>query len=604
MAALLLTMITATTAHADNWDEVLQSTDYYKGVGRGKTAEEARQQALKELTENIVVHVKSSFDGLTDETHRAGTIEHSERVQSCVQSYSQSTLFNVQTMQRGAEPAIAVLAYMHKSEMQKVYKERIDRALSMVDIADGRLQQRHVDMALQYYYYAYSLVRSLPMPSEAKDQQGRLLVDLLPLRIRQVLSDVSVTLERRDGDNVDLLFTYQGQPVSTLDFTYNDGRNSGIDSRAKDGRGAMEMVSGHQSEYYHIDIRYDYSSQARGDQLMESVMGVTPHRAFPEAQHRIKAQDSATQPSKDMRKAQEQAGVKLSATKTQAPADTTPHAAIMARITHAIRQRQYTQVLDAFTPEGLHRFNSLISYGRGRIVGTPRIQFFRGLGGHVVARGLQMAFSFSQGTKKNFVEDVVFTIDSLGMIDNVTFGLGQVAENDILCKHPDWNEDTRELLMEFLENYKTAYCLKDYDYIKNVFADDAIIIVGNVVRKKTGGTPAGERPVTLEGQETIKYNRYDKDGYLHKLRQTFKQNEMINLRFSQNDIQMLDKYKNEEIFGITIGQEYNSTHYADKGYLFLLVNMTNHDEPQIKIRTWQPNEVDMSKVFNSGYFYE
>ena len=43
-----------------------------------------------------------------------------------------------------------------------------------------------------------------------------------------------------------------------------------------------------------------------------------------------------------------------------------------------------------------------------------------------------------------------------------------------------------------------------------------------------------------------------------------------------------------------IGQEYNSTTYADKGYLFLLVDMTDHDAPQIKIRTWQPNEVEQS----------
>ena len=43
--------------------------------------------------------------------------------------------------------------------------------------------------------------------------------------------------------------------------------------------------------------------------------------------------------------------------------------------------------------------------------------------------------------------------------------------------------------------------------------------------------------------------------------------------------------------------------YADKGFLFLLVNMTDHDSPQIKVRTWQPNEVDMKKIYNAGYFY-
>ena len=39
------------------------------------------------------------------------------------------------------------------------------------------------------------------------------------------------------------------------------------------------------------------------------------------------------------------------------------------------------------------------------------------------------------------------------------------------------------------------------------------------------------------------------------------------------------------------------------GYLFLMVDMTNPDEPLIKVRTWQPNEVDINKLYNAGDFY-
>ena len=31
--------------------------------------------------------------------------------------------------------------------------------------------------------------------------------------------------------------------------------------------------------------------------------------------------------------------------------------------------------------------------------------------------------------------------------------------------------------------------------------------------------------------------------------------------------------------------------------------MTDHDAPQIKIRTWQPHEVAMDKLYNAGDFY-
>ena len=142
------------------------------------------------------------------------------------------------------------------------------------------------------------------------------------------------------------------------------------------------------------------------------------------------------------------------------------------------------------------------------------------------------------------------------------------------------------------------------DYIRNIFADDAVIIVGNVARRSNRTIEANERNISLRGQEVIHYNRYTKDQYLANLERCFHNNEFVNLRFSHNDVQWLEKYENEEIYAIQIGQEYNSSTYADKGYLFLLVDMTNHDEPQIKIRTWQPNEVAMEKLYNAGDFYK
>jgi len=158
--------------------------------------------------------------------------------------------------------------------------------------------------------------------------------------------------------------------------------------------------------------------------------------------------------------------------------------------------------------------------------------------------------------------------------------------------------------MEFMESYKTAYCLKRLDYIRNIFADDAVIIVGNVAKRRTPQLEdSNRRSISEEGQGVIYYNRYSKDQYLKNLERCFQRNEFINIRFSNNDIQWLEKYDKEELFAIQIGQEYNSTTYADKGYLFLLVDMTDHDAPQIKIRTWQPHEVAMDKLYNAGDFY-
>ena len=46
----------------------------------------------------------------------------------------------------------------------------------------------------------------------------------------------------------------------------------------------------------------------------------------------------------------------------------------------------------------------------------------------------------------------------------------------------------------------------------------------------------------------------------------------------------------EEIYGIQIRQLYASNSYADEGYLFLVVDLRNPDDPIIHVRVWQPDK--------------
>lgn len=393
--------------------------------------------------------------------------------------------------------------------------------------------------------------------------------------------------------------------VSSLEYTYNDGRAM-CQGTAKDGRGMMEMIPNYETSIYHLNIEYEYKGQARGDNEMQSVLDVISKKVFPKAE--VKVAGKSTTTAKPRHDGQDKTGVNLKPQQSQVVADASQQAEVISKVIDAIQRKAYSNANSYFTLDGLEMYNKLIAYGTGRVVGTPNIKFFKSANGNTVARGLQMSFSFTSGTKKTFVEDVAFTLNKENKIDCVAFGLGQIAENDILCRHaPGWSDETRELLMEFLESYKTAYCLKRIDYIREIFADDAVIIIGNVAKRRTAPGSHQERAISLEGQEHITYNRYTKDEYLKNLEHCFRRNEFINIRFTNNDIQWLEKYKNHpdtrELFAIQIGQEYNSTSYGDKGYLFLLVNLTDHDQPQIKIRTWQPNEIDMSKVYNAGDFY-
>ena len=139
------------------------------------------------------------------------------------------------------------------------------------------------------------------------------------------------------------------------------------------------------------------------------------------------------------------------------------------------------------------------------------------------------------------------------------------------------------VIATFLENYKTAFALKRLDYIKSIFDDDAIIIVGHVTkpaRKQGDGT-------SYVDNQLVKYTRHDKQSYLASLEKSFKSNEFINIRFTDNEV--VKQGKGGDTFGIQIHQDYYSTNYGDTGYLFLIVDLNEIDAPCIKVRTWQPN---------------
>lgn len=601
LAAIILHLTGTLSLCAQNWDHIRTSGEYYYGIGTGADLQVATSMAVNELSSSIATHVSSTFDQRYISKDSNGKLDYTEVVASCVKTYSQSSLTNLKTWVVDGSKNNEVRVYVERSEVKKMFDQRVEKAKDMIQMAGEELESGHIDMALEYYYWAYCLVRAVQYPNTIKDSKGHILVNWLQKQINDILSGVTVKYDRREGDEVDLFFYYKDKPVSSLIFTYNDGRQW-CEGTAKDGRGMIEMAPGYQTDTYHIAVEYEFKGQTLGDAEMRTIMQSIVKENFLHVEHHILAKEVPGKASDEPKIDTRLAGVKLAPSQAMIQTESSDCAEILAKVTEAIRTRNYVSAERYFTVDGRNRFRTLVRYGTGRIVGTPNVVFFKSANGNTVARGMQMAFTFGGKVKKTFVEDVVFTFDKDKRIDNVAFGLGQVAENDILCRENKWHPGTREMLMEFLENYKTAYCMKDSNYISTVFADDAVIIVGKVARVNRS-SQVGERPVSLEGQQTITYNKYDKQTYLKNLKRTFQRNEFINIRFTNNDIQWLEKYKDEELYAIQIGQEYSSSTYADKGYLFLLVNMTDHDNPQIKIRTWQPNEIDKESIYHSGHFY-
>ena len=172
-----------------------------------------------------------------------------------------------------------------------------------------------------------------------------------------------------------------------------------------------------------------------------------------------------------------------------------------------------------------------------------------------------------------------------------------------------WSDYMKMVMVTFLENYKTAFALKRLDFIETMFDDDAVIIVGHVV-KKASVKREGDAQI-IENKEHVTYVRKTKAEYMAQLKRCFASSQFINIRFANTDVGAVDVGK--DTYGIQLRQEYFSSSYGDVGYLYLMVDFLNPDEPVIKVRTWQPErkpdltpnlpkDSPYNGIFSNGYF--
>ena len=191
---------------------------------------------------------------------------------------------------------------------------------------------------------------------------------------------------------------------------------------------------------------------------------------------------------------------------------------------------------------------------------------------------MKARFSF-KSNDKSFVEDIVFYVKD-DKIDGINFGLEQGAMEDIR-RHDMWDAQSRLVLVNFLENYKTAYALERLDYLEAVFSDDALIIVGNKIPEQRTAE------ITAVDAERYEHNKLTKNQYIRQLERVFAKQEYVNIHFEDASVKKTSR--SEERYEIIIKQNYYSATYADKGYLYLLADISNPEQPIIHVRVWDEN---------------
>lgn len=171
-----------------------------------------------------------------------------------------------------------------------------------------------------------------------------------------------------------------------------------------------------------------------------------------------------------------------------------------------------------------------------------------------------------------------------GQIASVVMASSDMAYEKIIQKGLDVTDlERRQTILGFVENFRSHYDEKDINALRQVFSDDALIITGTVVMKRDY---KGDHP---QLKPEIIYKTQSKVEYLNNLQANFRRNKYIKVTFSE--IEVVRHPTNPDFYAVTLRQHWKSSNYEDDGYLVLLWEFREGEDPIIHVRTWQPERV-------------
>lgn len=601
--ALTLTILAIFTmySHAQSIDEIKKNSNYIWGEGNGTTMSDAEGEALRQMSVQISVSV---YNSSYDEESNDNSVQ-----KAVLQSVSSAKFTNVQMLVLEEEPNAKVFCFMPRSEVKKMFEKRANHIVNMVDAGKTAESRMMIDEALRNYYWALVLAKTTPEPVEIEfnDKKGE-ATSLLPIKIKSVLAMINASVDEiQDGKNLILGFTYNGKPVSSLNFKYNDGQSIVGPIVARDGIGEASMASIPADGKLHLTYELRFRNEV--DPTDSDIAGAFNAGILPNINSSVaiaiknnskkkaaapmlaSAEILAAQPTNDKRSIAMQ------------NADNTDdlQQAVLA-VEAAISSNNPKSAFNYFTPEGYTLFANLMAKnGKVTLVGKAQSHNFIIADGYIIGRATNIKRQFRNG--KAFMEKLVYRFNPESRkIESVAFALTQRAENDIMNAAASWPEVSRWAILNFMEDYQTAFALKRTDYINSIFSDDALIITGTILKKLNNAERAFDRSKSLDlgGPKDIAYSQLSKTEYIDRLRKIFNTREYVHLQFEDNVTRMIDLPAINGInkgaaFGIEIKQRYESTGYSDDGYLTMVFD-TRGKLPIIHVRLWQPDKNNMMSL--------
>ncbi|MEQ8524549.1 hypothetical protein [Gracilimonas sp.] len=618
---LLFAVLLSSNAFAQTPDieTIKAGDDYYWGEFCSQNQSESESAAIDQLLSKIAVNIESSFTNKVSESITDNQGEYKQEVEGIVKTYSSAQLKNLKTFKEPRDCGIYVFRYIMKSSVNEIFENRKQLVKDIFDKAEEFEEEGNYANALKYYYFSIVLLNSIPEStlmhngSNLYTEPGFRIPDIIQSVRFEILSDEMLTNKERE---ITVAVLVDGEKAETLDFSFWDGSNS-VSAKSIDGTATINLY-GSSTQFNSLRINVKYSYYENKDEIKEVgdlwELVRRPPFNYPKE---LDLDQPITQKQKEEIKqkvalepmnesftlntfmeefAQTDAVEEVQAVDVEELKEIVPDH--LKNLQAYFNEEKETEAWkeDEFLDNklaSLEKFNNLSisnNTSKSDINKTMEGWEFRQLSSTARYPSVNMQ------SKEYLVPD----FDSTGTMTDINFGImdGMYEEFRRASKFgKDW--DKRQVMIKFVEKYRTAYMTRDLSQLGTMFAEQAVIITGRVLKVDESASNNFAYEQNQPSQPNVEYLRQTKQEFLERQKVLFASKPDIHLGFSTFNI--IRKNNQEGIYGISMRQSYTSTNYSDEGYLFLLIDF-NDEEPKIYVRAWQPKEWSEEALVELGNF--
>lgn len=585
-------------------DSIRNSPDMYWGEADSENELEANDEALAMLTRQIATIVSSSFESIVKEDNNNIT----ESARKVISTYSTATLKDVRTISQQAGTRVNVFKYISRQEVEKIFTDRLRLINNIYLKAREFEEKKNLAYALKWYYYCVVLRNSIPVTNAVFDETD--FDTELASRINNIINGIEFALKediKISETERELKFrvTIQGEPVQMLDFSYWDGTGQ-LNISALDGLATVRLF-GSSVGFEKIDLNVKYSYYECRDEIKEvgSLWNLISKPSFKNLKqirliisNAVPAKAEADQTDKNIYK-YSNGKYAISVTNSEDCPYTEKISRTAMQFLDVLEGKKLSKTSKFYADESLaHSIQSLIKYNNPVPADKNISADINKTAFGWELRKIRMSNSYAS-IRKQSNEYLVMDFDEKGNFYDFSFGITEGLYNEFTdqAKYAgDWGN--RQVIIKFLEKYRTSFLIRDIAMLDSLFAEDAIIIIGKVLSKKYSGEMY--KYIRLNDQQPdISYMTYTKNEYLKNQKQVFRNQKDLFVGYST--FRITKKNQTPGVYGVSMRQNYNATSYSDEGHLFLLIDF-NDNQPQIYVRSWQPQEWDDSSLIKLSNF--